>query len=97
MSEKSKWVTIRDSVLDSLKFDKVTEDMKSGLTRWLLSELLPVAKKAAESFCTQTKEQATKEAGWCKVRDLIVLPFIIQGGVWLIEQALNKTVEVQAE
>lgn len=92
MSEKSKWVTIRDSVLDSLKVDKVTEDMKSGLTRWLLAELLPVAKKAANEFCEQTKQQAVEETGWCKIRDMIVLPFIIQGGIWLIEMALDKTV-----
>lgn len=92
MSDKSKWVTIRDSVIDSLKFDKVTEDMKSGLTRWLLSELLPVGKKAADEFCQQVKEQAAGETGWCKIRDLIVLPFIIQGGIWLIEMALDKTV-----
>ena len=91
MPDKSKWVTIRDSVLDSLKFDKVTEDMKSSLTQWLLAELLPVAEKAADEFCQQTKEQAANESGWCKIRDLIVLPFIVQGGVWLIRKTLEKT------
>ena len=89
----SKWVQIRDSVIESLQFDKVTEEMKSDFTRWLLVEILPIAKKAAESFCTQTKEQAKDETGWCKIRDLIVLPLLIDGGLWLIEKTLSKTVE----
>lgn len=92
MADKSKWVIIRDSVLDSLQFDQVTEKMKSDLTKWLLSEILPMATAAAESFILQVKEQAASETGWCKIRDLIVLPFIIQGTLWLVETALSKTV-----
>jgi hypothetical protein len=88
----SKWVPVRDTILDALKIDVVTEEMKAGLTRWLLAEVLPAGKKAADDFCTQTKEQAQSESGWCKVRDMIVLPFLVQGGVWLIEQALSRTV-----
>jgi hypothetical protein len=88
----SKWVPVRDIILDALKIDVVTEEMKAGLTRWLLAEVLPAGKKAADDFCTQTKEQAQSESGWCKVRDMIVLPFLVQGGVWLIEQALSRTV-----
>ena len=91
MSDKSKWVIIRDAAADALHFDKVTEEMKSNLTQWLLAELLPVAEKAADEFCKQTKEQAADETGWCKIRDLIVLPFIVQGGVWLIRKTLEKT------
>lgn len=93
----SKWVPVRDTILEALRIDTVTEEMKAGLTRWLLAEILPAAKKAAEDFCTQTKEQAKDETGWCKVRDMIVLPFLVQGGVWLIEQALTKTLTETAE
>lgn len=89
----SKWVPVRDTILDALKIDVVTEDMKAGLTRWLLAEILPAAKKAAENFCEQIREQAKDETGWCKVRDLIVLPFIIEGGLWLVERALENTVD----
>ena len=67
--------------------------MKSSLTRWLLSEILPMAEAAAESFVIQVKAQAADETGWCKIRDLIVLPFIVSGGIWLIETVLSKTVE----
>jgi hypothetical protein len=89
----SKWVPVRDTILEALRIDTVTEEMKAGLTRWLLAEILPAAKKAAEDFCTQIREQAKDETGWCKLRDLIVLPFIIEGGLWLVERALENTVD----
>lgn len=87
----SKWVPIRDTILEALRIDTVTEEMKAGLTRWLLAEIIPAAKTAAENFCEQIREQAKDETGWCKVRDLIVLPFIIEGGLWLVEHTLRKT------
>jgi hypothetical protein len=93
----SKWVPVRDAILDTLKIDKVTEEMKNDVTQWILSEILPAGKKAADEFCAQTKEQAASESGWCKVRDMIVLPFLIQGGIWLIERTLEKTVSATAE
>jgi hypothetical protein len=93
MSVKS-WVTFRDSVVDSLKFDKVTDTMKDEFVKWLVEVLLPLAKTAADDFVAQIKAQATSETGWCKIRDMIVLPFIIEGGLWLIEKALEKTIDV---
>ena len=93
MAEKSKWVTFRDSVIDSLKFDKVTDIMKNEFAKWVLDVLLPLAKTAADDFVSQIKAQATSETGWCKIRDAIVLPFVIEGGLWLVEYVLNKTLE----
>ena len=94
MADKSKWVSFRDSVVDSLKFDKVTDTMKDEFAKWLVEVLLPLAKTAADDFVAQIKAQATSETGWCKIRDMIVLPFIIEGGLWLIEKALEKTIDV---
>ena len=90
----SKWTDFRDSVVDSLKFDKVTDTMKDEFVKWLVEVLLPLAKTAADDFVAQIKAQATSETGWCKIRDMIVLPFIIEGGLWLIEKVLNKTIDV---
>ena len=92
----SNWVEFRDSVVDSLKFDKVTDTMKDELVKWLLETLLPLAKTAADDFVKQIKDQATSESGWCKIRDAIVLPFVIEGGLWLIEFALNKVAPTDA-
>lgn len=89
----SKWVEIRDAVEEAVKIDKVDESMKAAFTRWLLAEILPVLKAAGIKFSNETKAQAKEETGWCKVRDMLVLPAAIQGGLWLIEQALVKTAE----
>ncbi len=87
----SNWTDFRDSIVDSLKFDTVTDTMKEDFTKWLLETCLPLAESAADNFTSQVKEQAKAESGWCKVRDLIVLPMIIDGGLWLAKQALTAT------
>ncbi len=87
----SNWTDFRDNIIEAVKFDDVTEDMKNSFVKWLLETALPIAKESAENFTAQIKEQAKNESGWCKVRDLVVLPFIIDGGLWIIEKALNKT------
>lgn len=87
----SKWTDFRDGLVDSLKFDTVTEDMKQGLTDWLLETAYPLAETAAGKFISQVKSQADSETGWCKVRDMVVLPFVIQGALWLVQSALSKT------
>lgn len=89
----SKWTDFRDNVESSLQFDDVTEEMKQNFCQWLVAELLPLAQTAADKFTAQVKAQAANETGWNKVRDLIVLPFVIDGSLWLIEKALSKTAE----
>lgn len=88
----SNWTDFRDSILDALKIEDVTEEMKNNLTQWLLDTAYPLAENAANSFIEQIKEQAGAESGWCKVRDLIVLPFVINGGLWLVKNTLTKTI-----
>lgn len=87
----SAWTEFRDDVVESLKFDEVTEQMKQDFTKWLVEACLPLAETAAANFISQIKEQAKAETGWCKVRDLIVLPLIVNGGLWGIKKALNVT------
>lgn len=88
----SKWTDVRDSVVDALHVDDVTEDVKQHVTSTILSEVVPVAENAVDSFCAATKEQAKTEAGWCKIRDGIVLPLIMQGSIYIIRLVLSKTV-----
>ena len=89
----SDWVKFRDSIINNLKFDKVDEKLKSDLTVYINDAILPLVKESAEDFISQIKDQAVNEHGWVKVRDLIVLPFIITGGLWLIEKTLNETID----
>ena len=87
----SKWVNFRDELLSTLKFDEVTDQMKEDFTKWLLEVAMPLAETSADSFISQVKEQAVKENGWTKLRDLVVLPFIITGCLWIVKQSLIKT------
>lgn len=88
----SKWTDIRDNALDALHVDDVTEEVKQDVTRKILDEVIPVVESAVDTFCATTKEQSKTEAGWCKIRDAIVLPLVLQGGVYIVKTVLSKTV-----
>lgn len=57
---------------------------------------MPVLENAVDGFCSATKEQAKTEAGWCKIRDGVVLPMLLQGGVYVVKLVLSKTVSQTA-
>lgn len=88
----SKWTDVRDNVVDALHVDDVTEDVKQHVTATLLSEVVPVLENAVDSFCAATKEQSKTESGWCKIRDGVVLPLVMQGCVYVVKLVLSKTV-----
>lgn len=88
----SKWTDVRDNVVDALHVDDVTEDVKQHVTSTLLNEVVPVLENAVDSFCAATKEQSKSESGWCKIRDGVVLPLLLQGGVYVVKLVLSKTV-----
>jgi hypothetical protein len=86
----SNWTDFRDEVLKNLHFETVTEEMKEAFSAWLLRELYPTLKESGTKFVDQIKEQAKKESGWCKIRDLIILPLIIEIGLWAMEKSLTS-------
>lgn len=88
----SKWTDVRDSVVDVLHVENVTEDIKQHVTSTLMSEVMPVIENAVDNFCAATREQAKTETGWVKVRDGIVLPLVMEGTVYVVKTVLNKTV-----
>ena len=89
----SDWVKFRDSVVDALHVDDVTEQVKQNVTAAILKEVLPMIENAVDGFTATTKEQAKEEAGWCKLRDGIVLPLVMEGLVYVVKTVLEKTVE----
>ena len=93
----SKWTDVRDNVVDALHVSDVTEDVKQHVTSTLLSEVVPVLENAVDSFCAATKEQSKSESGWCKIRDGVVLPLLMQGGVYVVKLVLSKTVSQTAQ
>ena len=87
----SKWTDVRDNVVDALHVADVTEDVKQHVTATLLSEVVPVIENAVDSFCSATKEQSKSESGWCKIRDGIVLPYVLKAIMYIGKQALERT------
>lgn len=92
----SKWTDVRDNIVDALHVEDITEDVKQHVTNTILSEIIPVIENAVDSFCTTIKEQSKTESGWCKIRDGVVLPLLMQGGVAIIKTVLSKTIKATA-
>ena len=59
----SKWTDIRDSVVDALNVDVVTEDMKNELTKNIVTNAIPAVEAVADKFTTQIQEQSKSETG----------------------------------
>lgn len=89
----SKWTDFRDDIVESLQVEEVTEQVKQKLTKQIVESILPAIKTAADSFTTKIKEQAKAETGWCKIRDMLVLPLLIDGAIYVVELVLSKTME----
>ena len=87
----SKWTDIRDTIVKEINVDQVTEEVKQRVTRMILSEGMPMIEQAVDKFVTKIKEQAKDEHGWCYWRDAVVLPAVMQGGVWLVRLVLDKS------
>lgn len=92
----SKWTDFRDDIVESLQVEEVTEQAKQALTKQLVESILPAVKTAADGFTSKIKEQAKTEQGWCKIRDMLVLPLVIDGTIYVVELVLTKTVEKTA-
>ena len=92
----SKWTDFRDDIVESLQVEEVTEQVKQDLTKQLVESILPAVKTAADGFTAKIKEQAKAEQGWCKIRDMLVLPLVINGAIYIVETVLTKTLEKTA-
>ena len=93
----SKWTDVRDNIVDALHVEDITEDVKQHVTNAIMSEVMPVIENAVDGFCATTKEQAKTETGWCKIRDGVVLPLLMQGGVYVVKLVLSKTIVQTAQ
>ena len=89
----SKWTDFRDDIVESLQVEEVTEQVKQNLTKQIVESILPAVKTAADGFTAKIKEQAKAEQGWCKIRDMLVLPLVINGVIYAVETVLTKTLE----
>ena len=89
----SQWTDFRDDIVESLQVEEITEQVKQNLTKQIVESILPAIKTAADGFTAKVKEQAKTETGWCKIRDMLVLPLLIDGAIYVVEKVLTKTME----
>ncbi len=82
---------IKNEVLGNIK-EFVTDKAKDIAMRWLKNTALPYVKEVATAFITELKNSAADETGWVKFRDLIFLPVLINGVLWILEKILNMLV-----
>ena len=92
----SKWTDLRDDVVEILDVEEVTEQMKQELTKQLVESILPSVTAVADNFVSKVKEQGKNESGWCKIRDMLVLPLVINGALYVVDKVLTKTLEKTA-
>jgi len=93
----SKWTDFRDGIENAVDFSDIGEDVKQNVTIAALNELLPTAEVMANKFITAIREQAKGEQGWCRIRDAIVLPAVIDLGLYAMRKLLTATVNGTAK
>ena len=89
----SKWVELRDSVVNTLKLDEVTEELKQDLTVKIINTVFPSVESVVNDFSKKIREQAPNESGWCRIRDGIVLPMVIEGLFYIVKTVLTKSLD----
>ena len=80
---------VKNTMLENME-TLLQESAKEALIRWLKEAALPALKEIADVYIEGLKKDSESETGWCKVRDGVVLPMTIQGGLWFIAEVLEK-------
>lgn len=70
--------------------DFVRKEAKEAAVLWLKNVGLPAAKEIASAYIAALKESAEKETGWCRFRDCVFLPGVVQGALWLAGNMLDR-------
>ena len=87
----SKWTEFRDAVVQTLKVEEVTEELKTKVTQSIIDNVFPAIEDAVNHFISKVREQAPGETGWCRIRDGIVLPLVMEGLVYVVKMVLTKS------
>lgn len=87
----SKWTEARDGVVAALDTSDIVESAKTAIIASLNDEGMSAIESVADEFIAQVQAQAASESGWNAIRDKIVLPLLINGGIWLVKLVLSKS------
>lgn len=68
----------------------VRTEAKEATVLWLHEKGLPAAREVSATYTAALKESAEKETGWCRFRDRIFLPLVIDGAIWMTGKMLER-------
>lgn len=87
----SRWTEIRDEIVSVLHVDEVTEELKQKVSKAIIDEVFPPIEEAVKDFSDKVRSQAVNETGWCRIRDAIVLPLVVEGLAYVVKTVLAKS------
>ena len=70
--------------------DFVRTEAKENFVLWLKDKALPAVQEVADAYTAALKASAADETGWCRFRDAIFLPGLVDAALWLTGKALDE-------
>lgn len=87
----SSWTNFRDAIEGEIENVKLDELAKQELTKNLVNNVMPAVDAWVDKLAGGLTEEAKGESGWCKIRDGIVLPYVLKAIMYIGKQALERT------
>ena len=87
----SSWTNFRDAIEGEIENVKLDELAKQELTKNLVDNVMPAVDAWVDKLAGRLTEEAKGESGWCKIRDGIVLPYVLKAIMYIGKQALERT------
>lgn len=87
----SQWTNFRDAIEGEIENVKLDELAKQELTKNLVNNVMPAVDAWVDKLAGGLTEEAKGESGWCKIRDGIVLPYVLKAIMYVGKQALERT------
>ena len=87
----SQWTNFRDAIEGEIENVKLDELAKQELTKNLVNNVMPAVDAWVDKLAGGLTEEAKGESGWCKIRDGIVLPYVLKAIMYIGKQALERT------
>ena len=87
----SQWTNFRDAIEGEIENVKLDELAKQELTKNLVDNVMPAVDAWVDKLSAGRTEEAKEETGWCKIRDGIVLPYVLKAIMYVGKQALERT------
>lgn len=95
----STWTDMRDKALAEMKegISDVTEETKQKFMDEAIGSGIPVLEGYAEAFTAEVEKQSVDESGWCKIRDMLVIPALVKTLMWMAKRIVTHVAEKAAK